>query len=126
MWLVRMPKTPPRPCTKGGCTKYAVKGGRCKDHERKAWDHGGKTRQERGYGKSWEYARKQALIRDDYLCVRCRDEGVYTRAREVDHKLPKHLGGTDHPDNLESICTPHHKQKTNQEAIDARRGLRRD
>lgn len=112
---------PPKPCTKGGCTKYATSKSRCDDHQVKSWDHGGKNRHERGYGNKWDQIRKAALIRDDYLCQRCKAEGVYTSAKDVDHKIPKAEGGTDHLSNLESICPPHHKQKTNQESIRGRK-----
>lgn len=107
-----MPKLPPRPCTKGGCTKYATKKSRCDDHQVKPWHHNGKSASERGYGKEWRIIRKEALTRDDHLCVMCKAEGVYTPASEVDHIIPKCDGGSDKLSNLQSLCKPHHKQKT--------------
>jgi len=111
-----MPRLPPSPCTQARCTKYATRKSRCEDHQHKAWDHNGKTRHQRGYGNNWVKLRKQALTRDDYLCQECLREGIYTQAKEVDHVIPKTNGGTDHMSNLESICKPHHKQKSLREA----------
>ncbi|MFK4002956.1 HNH endonuclease [Qipengyuania sp. NPDC077563] len=75
-----------------------------------AWSN--KSRQARGYGAKWGRARKAALARDQYLCQPCRASGRITPATEVDHILPKAKGGTDHLDNLQSICTPCHINKT--------------
>ena len=107
-----MPKLPPKPCTKPGCGAYAVKGGRCADHVVKhRWRHT-KSRHERGYGWQWEQIRRRALVRDNYLCQYCRTEGVYTPATDVDHRIPKTDGGTDHLDNLQSLCKNCHNEKT--------------
>jgi hypothetical protein len=35
---------------------------------RKAWDKGGKTRREQGYGHAWDKLRQVILARDSYLC----------------------------------------------------------
>jgi len=115
-----MPVSPPRPCTKARCTKYATKKGRCDEHQIKAWDHGGKTRHERGYDNNWYRLRKQALTRDDHLCQDCLLEGIYTLAKDVDHVVPKYKGGQDELSNLRSLCRPHHKPKTQKESIDSR------
>jgi 5-methylcytosine-specific restriction protein A len=79
-----------------------------------AWDHGGRTRQQRGYGAAWDKLRKRILERDHYLCQPCL-RGAPSRitlAREVDHVLPKAKGGTDDPANLVAICTPCHRAKS--------------
>ena len=115
-----MPISPNRPCTKARCTKYATKKGRCNEHQIKAWDHGGKTRHERGYDNNWYKLRKQALTRDEHLCQTCLSDGVYTMAKEVDHIKPKYLGGDDSLDNLSSICHTCHLIKTKRESLDAR------
>ena len=36
-------------------------------------------------------------------------------ANEVDHKIPKARGGSDYPENLQSLCTPCHREKTAKE-----------
>jgi len=116
-----MPKLHPKPCTKGGCTKYATKNSLCDDHQYKAWDHKGKSRHERGYGNDWEKARKNALLRDEYMCQECKKEGVYTRAVEVDHIKPKFLGGDNSLSNLSSLCHNCHLIKTKRESLNARK-----
>lgn len=44
----------------------------------------------------------------------CEVETCTQAATEVDHRVPRHQGGTDpdHPDNLTSLCNPHHQAKT--------------
>lgn len=115
-----MPMMPPKPCTKPGCHKMATKKGRCDDHQIKAWDHNGKSRHERGYGSVWVKIRRQALERDQHKCVLCLSEGVHTPATEVDHIIPKAIGGDDSLSNLQSICKAHHKEKTAAESSTGR------
>ena len=111
-----MPNLPPRQCTKPGCKEYAVKHGRCEQHQPEAWTTSkGKTASQRGYGSQWRKIRTQVLKRDDYLCQVCLSKGVYTQATEVDHIKNKANGGTDSPDNLQAICSPCHKEKTQSE-----------
>lgn len=111
-----MPMLPNSPCTSPRCTHYAVKRGRCDKHQPKEWNHKGKSSSERGYGKAWRRLRKIVLVADGYMCRMCKEEGVYTKADEVDHITPKSQGGTDAISNLQSICKPHHKQKTLKES----------
>lgn len=62
--------------------------------------------------KAWIGARKNALIRDDYLCVSCLNTGLYTTAQLVHHKVEvrddfeKRLD----PENLESLCESCHQK----------------
>lgn len=108
-----MPKLPPRPCTAPRCKQMSVSGGRCKQHQQKAWASSeGKTATERGYGHSWRKVRKQALERDQYLCQECLKHGIATLATDVDHIINKAQGGTDELNNLQSLCNPCHKNKT--------------
>jgi 5-methylcytosine-specific restriction protein A len=81
---------------------------------RKAWDHGGKSRQSRGYGAAWERLRKIVLQRDSGLCQPCwnGEPRRVTRANQVDHIIAKANGGTDDLDNLNAICSPCHALKT--------------
>ena len=83
------------------------------------WKHDRRSRQARGYGSAWEKARDAALTRDMHLCQPCQREGRATPAREVDHVIPKHKGGTNALTNLQSICTDCHNSKTAQEAAEA-------
>lgn len=66
----------------------------------------------RGYGYAWTKLRKAALTRDGHLCQPCLRVGVYTKAVEVDHIVPKCDGGGDSSGNLQSICSKCHKEKT--------------
>jgi 5-methylcytosine-specific restriction protein A len=79
---------------------------------RKAWDKGGKTVTEQGYGWQWQKLRKLILIRDSYLCQVCLELGRPTPATQVDHIIPKASGGSDDPGNLRALCRPCHDLKT--------------
>ena len=81
------------------------------------WDGKG-SRHKRGYGPMWDRLRPLVLKRDNYLCQECMRQGKLTplcvkpRDHAVDHITPKARGGTDHPDNLQSLCAPCHEAKT--------------
>jgi 5-methylcytosine-specific restriction enzyme A len=78
------------------------------------------SRHERGYGASWDKLRIVILERDKYLCQECRRHHRLVPANHVDHILNKaqarYLGWTEaqieHPGNLQSLCEPCHKLKT--------------
>src|SRR5262245_23908439 len=74
------------------------------------------SRQARGYGAAWTRLRATVMRRDGYLCQPCRRVERLTPADEVDHVVPKAQGGSDDLTNLEAICTPCHKAKTQREA----------
>ena len=46
--------------------------------------------------------RREILARDKYRCTQCGS----TNALQIDHKLPKSLGGPAHPNNLRILCRP--------------------
>ena len=79
---------------------------------RRPFGHGGKTRQQRGYGAAWKRVRKVALQRDRHLCQLCLKEGRYTPGTHVDHILAKAKGGTDDLSNLQVVCPPCHALKS--------------
>ena len=54
----------------------------------------------------WKKLRKQILARDCYTCNYC--GGVAT---EVDHIIPRVLGGDDNEDNLTAACMPCNRSK---------------
>ncbi|WP_289332928.1 HNH endonuclease [Acinetobacter baumannii] len=113
-----------RPCREFGCTnlvRFASQKGYCDDHanRRSGWgkrhDRTGSTT-ERGYGYAWRKLRESILERDRYVCVQCRAVGRVSPATDVDHIKAKAFGGTDDPENLQSLCGPCHKNKTQQES----------
>lgn len=78
------------------------------------------TRQERGYGAAWDRLRLAILRRDMGLCQPCKARGRATAATAVDHIKPKAQGGTDEPENLQSICDDCHRAKSAAEGHAAR------
>lgn len=62
------------------------------------------------YSKEWQSVRQLALKRDNYLCVRCRSNGIIRLAEMVHHKIPIKLDNTKRLelDNLESLCEACH------------------
>lgn len=60
----------------------------------------------RGYGRAWRAIRAEQLSRESW-CVACG-----APATDVDHVIPRRLGGPDEPDNLQSLCHSCHSRKT--------------
>lgn len=60
------------------------------------------------------------MRRDNWLCQPCLKMSRLTIATEVDHIIPKALGGEDEYDNLQAICELCHKRKTAREGGGAR------
>ena len=60
--------------------------------------------------------REAALSRAHHTCRTCGDP-----ATEVDHIINLAQGGTHHPDNLQALCAPCHRVKTEAEALAARK-----
>lgn len=89
------------------------------DMASKPWHHANESRHARGYGHSWTKTRLRILERDMYLCQACLAQGRATPATEVDHIIPKSLGGTDDDDNLQSLDRSCHATKTQAEAAAA-------
>lgn len=63
--------------------------------------------------------RQQALVRDKYECVKCREKGQVTTkdhaTLEVDHilEIETHPDKATDLDNLQTLCRHHHNQKHN-------------
>lgn len=128
-----MPTRAPKPCAAPGCAALVRGGGpsRCPAHARKPWDHGGRTRQERGYGRlarpvactlgrgqhaTWDSLRACILERDGHVCGYCP-----ARATTADHCIPKGEGGTDDEVNLVAACARCQQRKAGREGAAARR-----
>lgn len=57
-------------------------------------------------------ARQAILARDGWQCVTCgSDENL-----EVDHIRPTYVGGSDEPDNLQTLCRKCHRQKSSEDS----------
>lgn len=80
---------------------------------------GTESASKRGYGTAWRKLRLQAMRRDHWLCQPCQAKGRVTPATECDHVIPKANGGTDTLNNVQGICAPCHKAKTELEAAQA-------
>lgn len=84
---------------------------------------GKESRQARGYGAEWERLRKIVIARDMGLCQICKRAGRVTQGKDVDHIVSKAEAArrgwskerTDDIANLEYVCVPCHKVKTEQE-----------
>ena len=106
-----MPQAPPRACAR--CGKPAPKGKPCTC--RPAFE--GSTHP--GNERRWASVRANQL-RDHPIC---QHPGCRRLAIEVDHITPLAEGGARYdPRNLQSLCSPHHTEKTNR---DAQRGKTR-
>jgi len=80
---------------------------------RKPWDHGGKTRDQRGYGREHRRLREQ-LLRQEPLCRLCLANGRLIPATIADHITPIAQGGAIHDiSNLQPVCAPCHQDKSN-------------
>lgn len=113
-----MPTRPPKACAKFGCNKltpfrYCVEHERERREKRAKRSNWSKTsRHSRGYGTAWDALRRHVLDRDQGWCQWCKAQGAAVRATDVDHIQPKSEGGTDMPENLQSLCPDCHKLKT--------------
>lgn len=69
--------------------------------------------QVRTRGSAWMAIRQRILARDCGLCQVCARDGRLSLARDVDHVRELSDGGTDADGNLQSICGPCHRNKSN-------------
>lgn len=74
------------------------------------------SRHERGYGSAWDATRIRILKRDRYTCQIGKRKGKIHTGNVVDHIVPKAEGGTDDDSNLQTVCDPCHREKTQAEA----------
>ena len=59
----------------------------------------------------WKRRRLAVFDRDNWRCVNCGGRGKL----ECDHKIPRHLEGTDALSNLQTLCRGCHIAKTRKE-----------
>lgn len=76
---------------------------------RKAWDHGGRTTTERGYGAEHQRIRAE-LMRDVIFCEECsKHSGArrFTLGTVADHKISLAKGGSGDRSNYQLLCRDH-------------------
>lgn len=78
---------------------------------RRAWDHGGKSRHQRGYGHEHDKMREH-LMATVVVCEECRRQGRVTKGTSADHIRPLAEGGTGKRSNYQLLCRPCHEAKT--------------
>jgi 5-methylcytosine-specific restriction protein A len=78
---------------------------------RKDWNHGGKTRQQRGYGRQHERIREE-LLRTVILCEHCRKQNRVTPGSHADHIVPLAKGGSSDRSNYQLLCASCHALKS--------------
>ncbi|CAP00380.1 hypothetical protein; putative nuclease [Acinetobacter baumannii SDF] len=64
-------------------------------------------------GRPWRRLKAKIHLRDKYTCQCC---GVVTMELELDHIVNIAQGGNDDESNLQSLCVPCHKAKTQAES----------
>lgn len=111
-----MSVAPPRPCSRAGCRRLVMGGGRCQEHRRA-------SAAARGYSKSWAIYAKGWLQRFPLCGMRqdgqrhrehsyCVRRGLRTLATVVDHILAIAAGGSVlDPDNHQSLCASCNSRK---------------
>ncbi|NUN51833.1 MAG: HNH endonuclease [Planctomycetaceae bacterium] len=111
-----MPFRSPRPCPRNGCPER-TSGGPCARHRAekdRALDERRDPRIVRLYrSKRWLILRREVLAAQP-TCLSCREEGIVSRATEVDHVTP-HRGNLQlffERSNLQGLCKRHHGSKT--------------
>ncbi|HAV4657514.1 TPA: HNH endonuclease [Acinetobacter baumannii] len=64
-------------------------------------------------GRPWRRLKQKIHTRDEWTCQCC---GRVTMDLELDHIKNVAQGGTDDEANLQSLCVPCHKEKTQKES----------
>jgi len=115
----RMPFLPPKPCTHQGCGALVRDGsGRCAAHPKRAWaGSGNETKRLRG--RAGVERRTRWLTLHPY-CKHCEAKGINRLGFTPDHIVPLSEGGRDDESNIQTLCEPCHRVKTQAEAARGR------
>lgn len=62
-------------------------------------------------GHKWVRWRRE-ILRVRPLCVECEREGRAEAATEIDHVVALCNGGSNEAENLQPLCSEHHRRKT--------------
>ena len=118
-----MPSAPPKPCSHPGCGVLVRDGtGRCPKHPRADWRKKVDA-PKRMTGRKLQAAR-EALFRENPLCVECEKHGRVRLAVVRDHTVSLGEGGLDVPENTQGLCDPCHDEKSLGERLRAQRRAR--
>lgn len=101
-------------CARPGCPTLTL-GTHCPTHQPKPWSTHGAGQ---GRGRPWRRIRWTCLTRDDFTCTwpGCGHHDPSGRTLEADHID----GPSDDLNNLRTLCSPHHQQRTLEQARAAR------
>lgn len=114
-----VPRAPLKPCRTFGCTgvhrgegwcEKCIAEGKSEEPKKRADRRRGSTK-ERGYSGAWRKIRLRVLAEEPI----CQTEGCVQPATDVDHIVPLSRGGTHARENLQALCSTHHKRKTARE-----------
>jgi 5-methylcytosine-specific restriction protein A len=106
----------PVPCLEPGCSRTTRNGPRCPSHRTGG---GWKGQRRNGYGSAWAKIRRAVLVEEPA----CRVCGA--PSTDVDHIVPRSLGGTDDRSNLRGLCRRCHQTKTGKEGAHAAAAARK-
>lgn len=109
-----MPYSSLRKCTYPGCS-VLVHSGRCVAHSTKRIVRDPAIK--KLYNSPQWRSMRAAQLANHPWCSHCEERGALVMATEVDHKKPHHGDPVlfFDPDNLDSLCKPHHSSKTAEE-----------
>ena len=108
-----MPFKPKVPCKHPGCAALVSSGTKYCEAHKPLHPEEIRSAYKRGYDARWQKASK-AFLQAHPLCVRCMEEGRYTKATIVDHIKPHRGDPTLFWDegNWQPLCKWCHDQKT--------------
>ena len=116
-----MPTAPKKPCHNPRCPDLS---GDCPAHgrtaQRKAYDQGRGSSRARGYADPAWLALRAAVLERDPECTWGSQATDHAPAAyycgepstTAAHLVPRKRGGSDAPENLRGLCTPHHSVET--------------
>lgn len=108
-----MPWKAKHPCAEPGCGELVEGGAKYCEKHKKMHPEDMRPAYRRGYDERWKKFRRMYLTAHP-LCVKCLEEGKYTKATVVDHIKP--FRGDEKLqydlDNLQPLCKRHHDEKT--------------
>lgn len=118
-----MPERLARPCPRPGCAGFVRASGDAQRCDRCGYTASARrpdkrpSAARRGYDRRWRKVRVATLAAEPGahtgpLCVQCLAAGIVEPATDLDHIIPKRLGGSDDPANLQPLCHRCHSRKT--------------